>query len=77
MRAAAAREPLGVADARALHRDPQPAGRLRRGIDGGLQLRRVRDVGGDEARALAQLARQRLAARRVEVGDDDVRAVLV
>ena len=77
VRAAAAREPLGVADARAADADAQAAGRRGGRLDGALQLRGVGDVGGDEARALAERSGERLAARRVEIGDDDVRAALV
>ena len=78
VRPARAGEPLGVADARAVDRDPQAAGRLRRGArDRCLELLGLRHVGGGEGSALAQLGGERLAARGVEVGDEDVRAALV
>ena len=78
MRAARAREPLGVADPGAVHGDPQPAGRARGGRrDGRLDLAGAGHVGGGEARALAELGRERRAAIGVQIGDQHVRAALV
>ena len=58
VRAAAASEPLSVADPRALHGDPQAPGRLCGGVDGTLQLRRRR------GRRRARTARARPARWR-------------
>ena len=57
-----------------IRRPPGACGRER---DGRLELLGLRDVGGGELRALAELGDERLAARGVEIGDDDVRAARV
>jgi len=78
VRATRAGEPLGVTDAGAVNRDPQAAGRVRRGErDGLVELLGPRDVGRGELRALAEFRDERLAANRVQVGDEDVRAATV
>ena len=60
------------AGARAGHGDPQAAGRLGRPVDGGLDLVLLAHVAGDERDA--ELAGERLALLRVDVGDGDGRA---
>jgi len=67
VRAAGPRQALGPADPGAADRDPQPALGLGRLRDRGVDRLGVGDVGGEEGGA--DLARQRLAALGVEVGD--------